>query len=195
MAITDLEIESAAQAAGGWWDGDHWCFEDADFHPFVRSVLAAHPATPATLCACKDRLASECEEEWGPKCDLGNNLKHACGGYGLVAARDGRIAEEANLRRAVSVFEDVLGDIADWEDKALENAVRECIRDLQALIEGHSLATQVAGESEDLDAEAEKLIEEADGCWHDDEFRVNGRDLMRLVRAALTQAKQENTND
>ncbi len=27
-------------------------------------------------CACGERNASECEEEWGPDCDLGNNEKY-----------------------------------------------------------------------------------------------------------------------
>jgi hypothetical protein len=27
-------------------------------------------------CPCGDRPASQCDEEWGPKCDLGNNEKH-----------------------------------------------------------------------------------------------------------------------
>jgi hypothetical protein len=25
------------------------------------------------LCPCKDRPAPECEEQWGPQCDMGNN--------------------------------------------------------------------------------------------------------------------------
>lgn len=41
---------------------------------------AAHPAPASAsepLCACKDRPASQCDEEWGPNCDLGNNAAHA----------------------------------------------------------------------------------------------------------------------
>lgn len=45
--MTDQEIEDAAQAAGGSWDGNVWRFEDADLHPFVRSILAASVASPA----------------------------------------------------------------------------------------------------------------------------------------------------
>lgn len=29
------------------------------------------------MCACGDRPADQCDEEWGPDCDLGNNEKHA----------------------------------------------------------------------------------------------------------------------
>lgn len=29
------------------------------------------------MCVCGDRLASLCDEEWGPDCDLGNNAAHA----------------------------------------------------------------------------------------------------------------------
>lgn len=32
-------------------------------------------AQPA-MCPCGDRPAAECDEEWGPKCDLGNNEAH-----------------------------------------------------------------------------------------------------------------------
>jgi chromosome condensin MukBEF complex kleisin-like MukF subunit len=39
--MTDSEIEAAAKKAGGRWNGDAWVFEDADFHPFVRTLLAA----------------------------------------------------------------------------------------------------------------------------------------------------------
>ena len=39
--LTDKEIEQAVTKAGGGWDGDHWKFEDADLHPFVRGLLAA----------------------------------------------------------------------------------------------------------------------------------------------------------
>ena len=28
------------------------------------------------VCPCGDRPANQCDEEWGPKCDLGNNEKH-----------------------------------------------------------------------------------------------------------------------
>ena len=42
--LSDEEIESTVQAAGGRWTGDRWLFEDADLHPFARSLLAAHTA-------------------------------------------------------------------------------------------------------------------------------------------------------
>lgn len=41
----------------------------------LRDVWLAPPPEP--LCACKDRPASRCDEEWGPNCDLGNNAEHA----------------------------------------------------------------------------------------------------------------------
>jgi hypothetical protein len=37
---------------------------------------SAPGAQPEPLCACKDRPASQCTEEWGPDCDLGNNEAH-----------------------------------------------------------------------------------------------------------------------
>lgn len=45
---TDAEMEHMFQAAGGRWDVDHWIIEDADLHPFMRTLLAAAPAAPAT---------------------------------------------------------------------------------------------------------------------------------------------------
>lgn len=37
---------------------------------------AANALESPKLCACKDRLASECDEEWGPQCSLGNSEAH-----------------------------------------------------------------------------------------------------------------------
>jgi hypothetical protein len=51
----------------------------------VIDLLATRPAStptaaagePEPLCACKDRPATQCKEQWGPACDMGNNAKHA----------------------------------------------------------------------------------------------------------------------
>ena len=48
--MTDEEIEVAATKAGGRWNGSLWVFEDADLHPFVRTVLAAEREACANLC-------------------------------------------------------------------------------------------------------------------------------------------------
>lgn len=32
---------------------------------------------PTLMCRCGDRPASDCDEEWGPECDLGNNPEFA----------------------------------------------------------------------------------------------------------------------
>ena len=42
--LSDAQIEEAFSSASGKWDGDRWVIEDADFHPFVRSLLATKPA-------------------------------------------------------------------------------------------------------------------------------------------------------
>ena len=45
----------------------------------VRNALAAlaQPSVEApAMCACGDRPANQCDEEWGSNCDLGNNEKH-----------------------------------------------------------------------------------------------------------------------
>lgn len=39
--MTDVEIEAEAKRCGGRWNGDAWVFEDADLHPFARSLMAA----------------------------------------------------------------------------------------------------------------------------------------------------------
>jgi hypothetical protein len=36
--LTDEEIEAKFKKCGGKWDGDQWMIEDADLHPFVRSI-------------------------------------------------------------------------------------------------------------------------------------------------------------
>lgn len=37
---TDAWIESAFRYCGGRWDGSRWIIEDADLHPFVRTMIA-----------------------------------------------------------------------------------------------------------------------------------------------------------
>lgn len=48
--MTDQEIEAAVRAAGGQWDGNVWRFEDADLHPFVRSIVATPAAAAEPVC-------------------------------------------------------------------------------------------------------------------------------------------------
>lgn len=42
--FTDAEIEAEAKRCGGRWNGDAWVFEDADLHPFARSMIASTQA-------------------------------------------------------------------------------------------------------------------------------------------------------
>ena len=35
---TDAQIEATFKKCGGRWNGDHWVIEDADLHPFVRTI-------------------------------------------------------------------------------------------------------------------------------------------------------------
>ena len=47
LKLTDEQIEDFVFKHGGKWDGNHWTFEDADLHPFFRSIEAlAQPAVP-----------------------------------------------------------------------------------------------------------------------------------------------------
>ena len=41
--VTDAEIEALFGKCGGRWSGDQWVIEDADLHPFVRTILALRP--------------------------------------------------------------------------------------------------------------------------------------------------------
>ena len=38
VGLTDEEIEAKFKQCGGKWNGDQWVIEDADLHPFVRSI-------------------------------------------------------------------------------------------------------------------------------------------------------------
>ena len=38
VGITDEEMESIFLQCGGKWNGDYWKIEDADFHPFLRTI-------------------------------------------------------------------------------------------------------------------------------------------------------------
>jgi hypothetical protein len=78
----------------------------------------------------------------------------------------GDISEEVTLRRAVSVMEDVLGDISDWEDKALAEAVEASRRDLQAMVDAIGLRAQGVMGAEVVACKHEKIISGyQDGYW------------------------------
>ena len=40
VGLTDEEMEDTFIQCGGKWSGDFWKIEDADFHPFVRTIEA-----------------------------------------------------------------------------------------------------------------------------------------------------------
>jgi len=63
----------------------------------------------------------------------------------------GSIDDEATLRRAASVMQDVLRDIADWEDRALANAVEEARASVLAMVDcirmAGELGAQLSGDA------------------------------------------------
>ena len=40
VGLTDGEMEDTLIQCGGRWNGDYWEIEDADFHPFLRTIEA-----------------------------------------------------------------------------------------------------------------------------------------------------------
>ena len=40
VGLTDGEMEHTLINCGGRWNGDYWEIEDADFHPFLRTIEA-----------------------------------------------------------------------------------------------------------------------------------------------------------
>lgn len=40
VGLTDDEMEATFIQCGGKWNGDFWKIEDADFHPFLRTIEA-----------------------------------------------------------------------------------------------------------------------------------------------------------
>jgi len=40
VGLTDDEMENTFIQCGGKWNGDYWKIEDANFHPFVRTIEA-----------------------------------------------------------------------------------------------------------------------------------------------------------
>ena len=40
VGLTDEEMEATFLECGGKWNGDFWKIEDADFHPFLRTIEA-----------------------------------------------------------------------------------------------------------------------------------------------------------
>lgn len=51
-----------------------YCAASAASEMLAAPPAQAEPAAP--ICACGDRPAAQCDEEWGPNCDLGNNPAH-----------------------------------------------------------------------------------------------------------------------
>jgi hypothetical protein len=73
----------------------------------------------------------------------------------------GAVADEAMLRGVVSVLEDVMGDIAGWEDTALLEAVTECRRDLSAYVEVVAASSPAPAASDARHSEARRAV----GKW------------------------------
>jgi hypothetical protein len=65
------------------------------------------------------------------------------------------------LRGVVSVLEDVMGDIAGWEDTALLEAVTECCRDLSAYVEVVAASSPAPAASDARHSEARRAV----GKW------------------------------
>jgi len=40
VGLTDDEMENTFIQCGGKWNGNYWKIEDADFHPFLRTIEA-----------------------------------------------------------------------------------------------------------------------------------------------------------
>jgi hypothetical protein len=59
---------------------------------------------------------------------------------------------------------------------------------LCALAEHAAPLPRIAATVARSDEQIEAVIEESDGHWHDDEFRINGKDLMNLCRSLLAAA-------
>jgi hypothetical protein len=43
VGLTDENFEATFLKCGGKWNGDQWVIEDADFHPFLRTIMGAKP--------------------------------------------------------------------------------------------------------------------------------------------------------
>lgn len=83
---------------------------------------AAPVAGAEPLCACGDRPASQCDEQWGPKCDLGNNEKHALRALPDVSAQVD--AALGIVRPAATPPADEGDDLVDQLCRAQGNLIR-----------------------------------------------------------------------
>lgn len=92
------------------------------------AMLDAVPTPPVDavpgepLCACKDRPASQRDEEWGPNCDLGNNAKHVSVSTTDPALIDAAIAAVPGEPVACQMCSGhgLLGSVARFEDGGVE---------------------------------------------------------------------------
>lgn len=153
----------------------------------------AHGGYPdaVSLCACKDRPAAECQEQCGPNCDLGKNLKHErvfrepspaqleiayafARQRGMAFVVDGVHVE---AERVVIVGDPESGPIAEMRQAAAE--AREALGDMRAARAQHMQESQ--------------LIRYSQASWLRDElaahydFHLTMDQALEILAAAMQQ--------
>ena len=112
---------------------------------YTRTVVSSEPR-----CQCGERAASECDDPWGPECDLGNSEEHVVVSQEPVAYsvgrtlhwHEGRGVDDAQLfaspprREWVSLTDEGLAELARQEELLLIcddfDALREIARAVEA---------------------------------------------------------------
>ena len=97
--MTDAQIETAAEKAGAIWNGSNWMFEDADLHPFVRTVLAVERERWRGFTAHCQRVAAA--------------LKAQMTAEQVVAHLDAKMAESID-RMTSGDSSDLDPDLVEW---------------------------------------------------------------------------------
>lgn len=133
-----------------WWvGGSTHCAKTADAYRVYAAMLAAAPAAPAqepqqpaphvrplldiatSLAEHLHQVQDWIEEHLAAAASSPAPVQPNQGG--AYHAWCGNVEDEATLRLAASVCDDVLGDIAGWEDRALAEAVEATKSDLLAM--------------------------------------------------------------
>lgn len=156
-------------------------------HYAASKLRVAPAASGEQRCQCGERLASECDEEWGPNCDLGNNPKYARGAPQEEAAA---VDRALGIRRADEVQMPVSEGTIAYEPQPYEP---EWISSEPAYSESQLLAYAAAREAAALERVRGVLREllQASDAVHAALNRIEADQAEARCRRAVAAARAE----
>lgn len=134
--MTDTKAFSSDPARpSGTVQSDAFSLTDGDLILCANLLLADALAWEAMATEPNDALMERAADRRALAC----RMKAEVAPVETLEAHAHALGRIGPLGRAISVFEDVLADIADWEDKALAEAVTDARRGLLMMLEAEKL--------------------------------------------------------